>query len=294
MTARARILALLVLAALLATAWLPARAQRRATPINSPQTATQPINELANDTARINARMRASMVHFHDENGNLIYVDTVTGREWRDSSAIKTEKKKMSYPMLQSASVGVDVWNPVMRAFGQKYGLVDFVALVNFHNRYNVVAETGLGLANNTPAANNFTYKSPLSWYLKLGADYNFLYNADTTDYQFLAGLRLGMSPFAFRLTGITIDPGYWGEAAHPEIPSQRSTVGWLEIALGLRVKLWGPISAGWTVRYHAILAETKCKYGNPWYIPGYGSRHGAITASFTFFYTLTLSKKTL
>lgn len=292
MTARARHIALAVLlAAIAALASLNASAQRRVTPINTPQTATQPINELANDTARINARMRASMAHYHDENGNIVYVDTITGREWRDSSAIKAEKKKMAYPLIHAAAVGVDVWNPVMRAFGQKYGLVDFSAQLSMHNRYIALVETGVGMADNTPPANNFTYKTPLSWYIKLGADYNFLYNADTPDYQFLAGLRFGVAPFTFNVTGITIDPGYWGEAAHPAIPSQQVTVGWFELALGLRVKLWGPISAGWTFRFHSILAESKTPYGQPWYIPGYGSRHGAITGSFSFFYTLPLSK---
>lgn len=288
--ASARIIIPALLLAILSLAWWPAAAQRKVTPVNTPQTATQPINELANDTARINARMRASMVHYHDENGNIIYVDTVTGREWRDSAAIKAVKKKMAYPLIYNASVGVDIWNPVMRAFGQKHGLIDFTAQLNMHNRYIVVAETGVGMARNTPAANNFTYKSPLSWYLKLGADYNFLYNANSPDYQFVAGLRFGVAPFAFSITDITIDPGYWGEAAHPAIPSQHVTVGWMEVALGLRVKLWGPISAGWTLRYHSILAESASPYGKPWYIPGYGSRHGAITGSFTIFYTFGIN----
>lgn len=294
MTASARHIIIALMAALAAMAWWPAAAQRRATPINTPQTATQPINELANDTARINARMRASMAHYHDENGNIVYVDTVTGREWRDSSAIKAEKKKMSYPLIYSAAVGVDIWNPVMRAFGQKHGLIDFTAQLSLHNRYITVVETGVGMARNTPPANNFTYKTPLSWYIKAGADYNFLYNADTSAYQFIAGLRFGIAPFTYNITGITIDPGYWGEAAHPVIPSQQVTVGWVELALGLRVKLWGPISAGWTLRYHSILAESKCPYGKPWYIPGYGSRHGAITGSFTIFYNISLSRSVI
>lgn len=282
--ARIAILALLALAA-----WLPAAAQRRATPVNTPQTATQPINELEGDTARINARMRASMAHYHDENGNIIYVDTITGREWRDSSAITVTKKKMQYPLFHSAFVGVDIWNPVMRLFGQRHGLIDFSAQASFHNRYIVVAETGVGLAHNTPADNNFTYKSPLSWYIKLGADYNFLYNAATPDYQFTAGLRFGVSPFAFSVEDITINPGYWGEAAHPSIPSQHVTAAWAEVALGLRVKLWGPISAGWTFRYHALIAESRCPYGKPWYIPGFGSRGGALTGSFSIFYTFQM-----
>ena len=136
--------------------------QRRINPVETPATTTRPVNELANDTARINARIRASMAHYHDENGNIIYIDTVTGREWRDSTAM-LKKIPMKYPLLTAVSVGVDIWNPVMRAFKQHYGLIDFSAKVNLHNRYQPVFETGLGMAKNTPADNNFTYKSPLS-----------------------------------------------------------------------------------------------------------------------------------
>ena len=276
---------------LLALAALSATAQRKITPINTPATATQPVNELENDTARINAKIRASMVHYHDEKGNLIYIDTITGREWRDSTAIVAAKKVMQYPLLHSVSVGVDVWNPIMRAFGQKYGLIDFMATVSFHNRYNPVFETGLGLARNTPADNNFTFKSPLSWYFKLGMDYNFLYNS-SPDYQFLAGVRFGLSPYAYSIEDISIGSGYWGEDAHPTIPSQHITVSWFELAFGLRVKLWGPISAGWTFRFHKVLNQGACPYGKPWYIPGYGTRTGAISGSFTIMYTLPLGKK--
>lgn len=264
--------------------------QRRINPVETPATTTRPVNELANDTARINARIRASMAHYHDENGNIIYIDTVTGREWRDSTAM-LQKIPMKYPLLSSVSVGVDIWNPVMRAFKQHYGLIDFSAKVNLHNRYQPVFETGLGMAKNTPADNNFTYKSPLSVYFRLGCDYNFLYNS-SPDYQFTLGLRYGFSPFSYSITDISINSDYWGETAHPEIPTQHSTVGWWELAIGLRVKLWGPISAGWTLRYHQLLHESKAAYGKPWYIPGYGSRQGAITGSFTFYYTLDFSKK--
>lgn len=266
-------------------------AQRRITPINTKATATQPINELENDTARINAKMRATMVHYHDANGNIIYVDTITGREWRDSTAMNSIKKVMQYPLLESVSIGVDVWNPVMRAFGQKYGLIDFSAQLSLHNRFKPVFETGLGIAKDTPADNNYTYKTPLSWYFRLGMDYNFLYNS-SSDYQFLTGLRLGVSPFSYTLENITIGNGYWGEDARFDMPSIRTTAVWMEFAVGLKVKLWGPISAGWMFRYHSVLRESKSEYGKPWYIPGYGSRNGSITGSFTLSYTLPLSKK--
>lgn len=264
--------------------------QRRITPINTIATATQPINENANDTARINAKLRATMAHYHDENGNIIYVDTITGKEWRDSTAMEV-KIPMKYPLLESVSVGVNIWDPVMRIIGQRYGIVDFLAQISLHNRYKPTVEIGFGAANSTPEDNNFTYKSPLSIYYKVGIDYNFLYNS-STDYQFFAGARLGISPFSYSLTNISIDSDYWGETARPTIPSQHTTVLWCEFGAGLHVKLWGPISAGWTFKFHSLLKEKTSKFGQPWYIPGYGARGNSITGAFHITFTIPLNKK--
>lgn len=280
---------ILLMAIVMAGVW-SAYGQRKITPVNTPATATQPINEMEGDTARINARMRASMSHYHDADGNIIYVDTITGREWRDSTAMIV-KKSMQYPLLTSASVMVDLWNPLMRAFGQHYGLIGFGAQLSLHNRYLAAFETGLGLANNRPSDNNFRYKSPMSVYFRVGMDYNFLYNS-TTDYQFFMGVRFGFSPFNYDITDIDIVSEYWGEVAHPEIPTQHSTVTWWEINIGLQVKLWGPISAGWSFRYHNIMNETKNAYGLPWYIPGYGARGGSIAGALNITYTIPLNKK--
>lgn len=272
---------------LLAFVALAAAAQRRVTPVNTPATATQPVNEFKDDTARMAAKMRAATKHYHDAEGNVVYVDTVTGREWRDSTAIKVPKR-MSFPLLHSASVGVDIWDPIMRAFGQHYGLIGFSANLSLHNRFMPAFEVGLGNAKNTPSGGNFTYRTPMSVYFKLGMDYNFLFNS-TPDYQFLAGVRYGFSSFNYDITDVTVTSPDWGVTVRPTIPTQSATVGWLEVCAGLRVKLFGPISAGWTFRYHTILHEPSPAYGKPWYVPGYGSRASSIGGSFSIFYTLPL-----
>lgn len=263
---------------------------RRITPVDNAATTTQAINELAGDTAVLNSQRRARSVHYHDDQGRTVYVDTISGEEWIDSLALP-KVAKMEYPLLYSASVGVNIWDPVMRLFGQKYGLVGFSAQVNLHNRYIPVVEVGLGHAANTPAGMNFSYRSPMSVYFKLGANYNFLYNSNP-DYQFYAGLRYGFSPFSYSIDNITIDQGYWDVVEHPVIPSQHATVGWVEFALGLKVKLVGPVSAGWTFLYHGILHQSHPKYGDPWYIPGYGTRNGSITGAFTIYYTLPINTR--
>lgn len=263
-----------------------AQERRRATPVDTPATATQAVNETRGDTARINAQRRAAAAsHYVNENGFTVYVDTIQGTEWIDSTQI-SRVPKMDQPLLYAISAGVNLWDPLMRAFGQKYGIADVFAEMSFHNRYRAVFEAGLGQAHDTPSGMNYTYKSPLSVYFRIGGDYNFLYNSNP-DYSVSVGLRYGFSPFSYSISNVTVNSPYWDESATFDIPSQRATAGWFEVGFGLRVKLWGPISAGWTFKYRSILHESKATYGKPWYIPGFGSRSSAISGSISVIYTI-------
>ncbi len=284
------LLVLIALSALTAVRAQERRQRRHSSPVENQTTMTQAVNETRNDTSRINAAIRARSTHYHRDDGFTVYIDTVTGQEWVDSTQ-RTSLPKMKYPLLMDASVGVNIWDPVMRLFGQKHGLVGFTADVNMHNRYFPSVEVGLGAAHDTPSGYNYTYRSPMSVYFKLGADYNFLYNSNP-DYKFLAGVRYGLAPFSWQVTDVTMAPGYWDDPVSFSMPSQNATVGWFEFSLGLRVKLAGNIHAGWAVRFHGLLHETKSIHGKPWYIPGFGSRGGVISGSFTISYTLPINKR--
>ncbi len=265
--------------------------RRRMTPVNTAATATQPINETASDTSRINAKIRANSISYVDDRGRTIFVDTITGKEWTDSTALK-ETAKILYPKFHNVSVGLNVWDPLMRAFGQKYGIADAWVELSLYNRFKPVFEVGLGQANSTPSGSDFTYRSPLSVYFRLGANYNFLFKKDS-DYSVYLGLRYGFSPFSFSVDDVHLNNSYWGENPTFNIPSQNMTVGWAEVVFGLRVKLSGPLSAGWAVKYQSILHQSKAPYGEPWYIPGFGSRNAHLSASFSFIYTFDIKSKT-
>ncbi len=274
---------------MLLTALLPAAAQRRATPVQNQATQTQAVNETASDTSRINAKRRAQSISYVDDRGLVIYVDTLTNMEWTDSTLLK-KVPKMEYPLLYRLTVGVDVWDAAMRAFGQDYGLGGVMAELNMHNRYLAVLEAGMGQCSHRGLKDSYSYRTPAAFYFRLGMNYNFLYNSNPA-YMFTAGLRYGFSPFSFTVSDVTTHDSYWDETGHFNIPSQHMTAGWIEFSLGLRVKLWGPISAGWSIKYHSLLHESKSPYGQAWYIPGYGSRNGAVTGSFMVTYTLDFKR---
>ena len=265
------------------------RSRRRITPVNNAATRTQAINENLNDTARANALRRARSTSYTDDKGAVIFIDTVTGEKWIDSTAISM-LPKMKCPLFWSASVGVNIWDPLMRAFGQHYGLFDVWAQMNFHNRYLPIVEIGMGEMNYRPPTQDFTFRVPAVPFFRIGADYNFFYNSNP-DYLLLAGLRYGISTYTYSVNDITLDSDYWHETADFSIPSQSATAGWLEIRFGVRVKIWKAISMGWNFRYAFMLHESKSKYGEPWYIPGFGTRGNAIGGTFSIIYTLPLEK---
>lgn len=138
MKSRLITMALIFLLAL-APAW--ARQKRRASAVNTAAAVTQPINETEGDTARFNAQMRKRPKTYVNNDGFMVYVDSITGDEWIDSTVI-SRVPKMEYPLFHALTVGVNVWDPVMRAFGQKYGIADAWVELSLHNRYKPVVKS--------------------------------------------------------------------------------------------------------------------------------------------------------
>lgn len=273
----------LLMALVLTTAFVAA-GQRRITPVTpkEPGHVETPVKEQPIDPSRL--------VTTVDAQGNSVTVDTVTGREYVDSTLLR-KPPKMEYPLMYEVAVGVNVWDPLMRAFGQKYGLGDVWAELNLHNRYFPIFVAGAGNCKDTPANQNYTFSSPVAPYFKIGASYNFLYNSNP-DYKLQAGLRYGFSTFKWSVYDVTVDEGYWQDPSHFSLNDMGHTSGWIEVTFGIKVKIWKNISAGWTIVYHSVLHDSASPHGNPMYIPGYGTRSGAITGNFSFVYTIPLNKK--
>lgn len=259
-------------------------AQRRITPIKQHRTEKKidPNKKIELDKSRLAERL--------DAQGNIVLVDTVTGLEYVDSTALKPDTRNI-YPLFHAVTIGVNVWDPAMRLLGQKYGGIDFWGELSLHNRFKPIFVFGMGSCDYSPDASNFTFKSKMAPYFKLGMNYNVFYNS-SPDYQLCVGLRYGFSSFSYEVTDITIPDEYWKDPAHFDIPSQSTTAGYIEITAGIKVKIIRNISLGWTLKYHSIANEGSPTYGKPMYIPGFGKRGNALSGEFSIMYTLPLNKK--
>lgn len=194
------------------------------------------------------------------------------------------------YPLLTDVTFGINFLDPVLVLFGQKYGGVDLSATLNLWNRLQPVVEIGAGMAKDTPDDMNYTYRGKLSPYARLGVNYNLRFKSEPR-YMVVAGARLGASAFTYDVTGVTVSDGYWNESEKFDLKGMKSHALWAEVLLGLRVQLWHRLSMGWQVKWHKMLSYKHNGYSAPWYVPGYGNRERSLTASFSLYYTLPLSK---
>ena len=257
--------------------------QRKITPVQ-PKSVTSATQKPKED-----AEIPSGLAEMKDAQGNIVLVDTITGKEWIDTTNVN-KGKGMIYPLFESVTMGVNIWDPVMRLLGQHYGGADIWAELSLHNRYKPVLELGFGSCNDTPDGMNYTFKTKLAPYFRIGMNYNMFYN-NNPRYQLIVGVRYGFTPFSYEVTDISVPPGYWGEPSTVSIPSRSTTAGFFELVAGVRVMIAKQISLGWTAKYHTILHEGTHRYGEPMYIPGFGKRGTTFTGSFSISYTLPLNK---
>ena len=256
---------------------LPIVAQRRITPVKP---STNKVMTSKENDAKIAELKQKGLVMV----GDTILPDTVAAMM---NDTIKITR--MKYPLLTSVTIGANVWDPVMRLLGQKYGGIDFSAELSLWNRIVPIVELGIGSANNTPEEKNYTYKGDMALYGKIGCGYNFKYN-NKPDYMALVGFRLGYSNFKYSINDISINNSYWQENNSLNIDGLKSHALWGELVVAMHIKLYKNWSAGWTLKYHFLFNYKSNPSGDPWYIPGYGTRGSAISAGMSIYYTLPLN----
>lgn len=227
------------------------------------------------------------------DGGHNYLLDSLPSNEFVDSmAAIQPKAVKNIYPRIFALDIGIDLWPALQRALQSHHGIGGIEARLSLHNRYLIALEAGISQAHITPQGMNYTFRQPIAPYFKVGMDYNFLYNSNP-DYRVTALVRYGLTPFAYRYTDVTLEAPYWDAAQIIDFPQCRSVSGYIEVGAALQVKLAGPLSAGWSIRYHSIVHHNAQPYGQPWVTPGYGVTSGHLGVTLTITYTIPLSKKT-
>lgn len=262
-----------------------AQAQRRINPVTPPPATQGTKKEVKEEFDK------SRLAETKDSHGNVVLVDTVTGTEYVDTTALEAPVGNL-YPLMHAVSVGVDVWDPVMRLLGTEYGGISFWGELSLHNRFKPVFEFGMSSADIHPDGMNYTFKSPMAPFFKLGMNYNIFYNSNPA-YQLLFGLRYAFTPYKWSIENALPNNSYW-QAEPFSIPQQSATTGYLELIASIKVQIFKNISMGWQVKYHSVLHQSKNRYGRPMYIPGFGKRGTPIGGGFSIIYTLPLNKKSL
>lgn len=211
----------------------------------------------------------------------------------------KDKKPKIEYPLYNGISIGVDLWGLGSQVFGGDFLSTEIAVDVNLKNRFFPIAEIGYG-STDTWSDKGIHYKSNAP-YFRIGMDYNALFNKQH-GHMLLVGLRYGASSFKYDVEALAIDdPIYGGMVGNPNLEDEiwggslpynhkgmKGSMQWAEFCVGIRAHVWKELYMGWALRFKFKLSASSDKYGDPWYVPGFG-KYGSNTlgVSYTITYKL-------
>lgn len=216
---------------------------------------------------------------------------------WKPADAGASAKKKSEKlvgkeKMLQGLSLSFDLYNLGSRMLGS-YGGPEAALRLNLWHTYFPVFEAGVGMTNHTDDVTNINYKANAP-YFRIGIDKNMLRNKK--DFARLyAGFRYGFSAFKYSVKAPPQTDEIWGGEYYLNRTGVSSTWGWLELGVGIDVRVVSFFHLGIGARYKMKLHATNNGSTEPWYIPGFGTAgtRWALNYSLTFDISRGNRKKT-
>lgn len=202
--------------------------------------------------------------------------DADPGVKKNDDKLVGREK------MLQGLSLSFDVYNFATRFLGS-YGGPEAALRVNLWDTWFPVFEAGVGMTDHTDDQTNINYKANAP-YFRIGVDKNMLRNKK--DFARLyAGFRYGFTSFKYSVDAPPQTDEIWGGQYYLNQSGVTSTWGWLELGVGIQVRIIRFFHLGLGARYKVKLHHTNNEFSEPWYVPGYGTAgsHWALNYSLIF-----------
>lgn len=217
-------------------------------------------------------------LHYYDKHGNKLEKPVLYLAELDTATTVRPQSP---YPLYNGVTVGVNFADAIMSVIGQKHSSYDVSAMVSLHNWFFPVIEAGIGWGRYTDNNDLFKVKAHPTMYAKAGINYNFLYKSNPA-YMAYLGLRFGIAQCEWDKTDIK-STNEEGETVYsPDEMNQRCMSTYGEILAGLKVKIAGPFSLGWNVRYRLGLHNSGGM--SPWFVPGYGT--GPLGFTFNAYFT--------
>lgn len=263
------------------------------------------------------------VLHYYDKHGERLDKPVLYLAELDTATSVRPSSP---YPLYNGVSFGVNFADAIMSAIGQKHSSYDISAMVSLHNWFFPIVEAGMGWGHYSDINDLYKIKAHPSMYAKVGINYNFLYKSDPAYMAYIglrfgvSNCKWDRTDIKKPTTDVggggeeggdegNEENGENGENGEENVATRMLRVGategtaietgyekdelglrctsiYGEILAGLKVKIAGPFSLGWSVRLRLGLHSSGGM--SPWFVPGYGT--GPL--GFTFNAYLTFGQK--
>ena len=187
----------------------------------------------------------------------------------RPTKYIAELMEEPTLPLFQGFTLSGDIFGPALYLFSD-YGNFEAALRLNLKSTFFPIVEVGYGTCKSTDVETDISYSTNAP-YFRVGLDFNILKNK-YQDNRLFVGARYGFSSFKFDMSGPVMTDPIWGGSAPFSYKNASSNSSWMEIVLGVQVKIWSNFHMGWSVRYKQELKIGHPDYAKPYYIPGYGT----------------------
>lgn len=227
----------------------------------------------------------------------------------REKLEPKKEEKKVevdTIPLYNGTYLGVDLYGIGSKVLGGDFISSEVSVAVNLKNRFIPTVEFGMG-GTDTWSETGIHYKSKAAPYFRIGVDYNTMAKKKEKNSFLYAGLRYAFTSFKYDVSTMPAEDPVWGDnIGNPSLgddywggsipfnhPGMKGSMQWLEMVLGVKVRIYKNFNMGWTVRMKFKTKASIGEYGAPWYIPGYGKyKSNNMGITYSLIYQIPYKKK--
>ena len=220
--------------------------------------------------------------------GKPLWAQQPQQRPMKASEKEKQEEQKKieadTIPLYNGTYVGVDLYGIGSKLLGGDFLSSEVSVSVNLKNLLIPTVEFGMG-STDTWSETGIHYKNKPSPFFRIGVDYNTMAKKKEKNSYMYVGVRYAFSKFKYDVATLPAYDGIWGDdIGNPSLqddlwggsvafdhPGMKGSMQWLEFVLGVKVRIYKSLNMGWAVRMKYRTASTTGKYGDPWYVPGYG-----------------------